>query len=210
MIHSADDLVSLYQLGYALFLPDFQRRLLGGGEPLIDGVPGPLRAELEHLVAGRRPLGALSALEQRCFLGERLLRDSDAASMAVSLELRLPLVDHVLTEVVDRLPENLRYRPVGTKSLLRRIGLAGLEPALFDRPKQGFVLPIEKWLRTAVQADVEATLHDAASCARVGLDPATVRALWDAFRSGAPGLYWTRVWALYMLIRWADEQDVYV
>src|SRR5205085_11927733 len=105
------------------------------------------RQRLEREIAGRSALAAISVLEQRCFLGQRLLRDTDAASMAVSLEVRVPLVDHVLLEHVMRLPDDVRYQPVGRKQILRTMGLAGLDPALFERPKRGFVLPFDKWIR---------------------------------------------------------------
>jgi hypothetical protein len=61
--------------------------------------------------------------------------------MVSSLEQRVPLVDQVLFENVDRLPDQARYRPLGRKAMLQRIGLRGLDPALFERPKSGFVLP---------------------------------------------------------------------
>ena len=104
-------------------------------------------------IRGRTPLSAISVMEQRLFLGERLLRDNDAASMAASLEQRVPLVDQVLFESVDRLPDQARYQPLGRKSMLRRIGLRGLDPALFDRPKSGFVLPFDRWIRRGLKDD---------------------------------------------------------
>lgn len=203
------DLLSLYQLSYALFLPEFQRRLLLDGiEPLADGLSPTLAAELRAEVKGMSPLPALSRLEQQCFLGERLLRDNDAVAMSVSLEMRLPLVDSVLTETVERLAVAERYEPVGRKALLRTVGLAGLDPLLFDRPKRGFVLPYDRWLRGELRDEVAQVLLDGAACRRVGLDPGTVTAVWHAFQSGAPGLYWSRVWALYVLIAWADHHGV--
>jgi asparagine synthase (glutamine-hydrolysing) len=84
MVRRGDDLLALYQLAYALFLPEFQRQLLGPelAEALVDGLPAQFRARLEGEVRGRSGLAAISVLEQRLFLGERLLRDNDAASMA--------------------------------------------------------------------------------------------------------------------------------
>jgi asparagine synthase (glutamine-hydrolysing) len=147
-------------------------------------------------------------MEQRLFLGERLLRDNDAASMAVSIEQRVPLVDPVLFEAVDRLPDALRYGPVGKKAVLRRIGLRGLDPALFDRPKRGFVLPFERWIRSGLREGMDRTLRDPAAVAPTGLDPGAVRRLWEAFLAGAPGVYWSRVWALYVLVRWCHRNGV--
>jgi Asparagine synthase len=67
--------------------------------------------------------------------------------MASSLEQWVPPVDQVLFESVDRLPDQARYLPLGRKAMLRRIGLRGLDPALFERPKSGFVLPFDRWIR---------------------------------------------------------------
>ena len=74
----------------------------------------------------RTPLSAICVMEQRLFLGERLLRDNDVASMASSLEQRVPLVDHVLFESVDRLPDQARYQPLGRKAMLRTSACAAL------------------------------------------------------------------------------------
>src|SRR5436853_6584574 len=146
----------------------------------------------------RTPLSAISVMEQRLFLGERLLRDNDVASMASSLEQRVPLVDQVLFETVDRLPDQLRYRPLGHKAVLRRIGLRGLDPALFDRPKSGFVLPFDRWIRRGLKNAMDDTLRDPQAIAAVGLQPAAVEALWRAVLDGATGMHWSRVWSVYV------------
>jgi asparagine synthase (glutamine-hydrolysing) len=210
MVRKGDDLVSLYQLAYALFLPDFQAALMGGHEAAgtRDGLPAELRAQLEQEIRSRTPLSAISVLEQRVFLGERLLRDNDAASMAASIEQRLPLVDQVLFEEVSRLPDDARYQPVRRKAALRRIGLRGLDPALFDRPKSGFVLPFERWIRQGLSGPIDQTLRDTSAVRAAGLDPATVAKLWKAYLDGAPGLYWSRIWALYVLVRWCLRHGV--
>jgi asparagine synthase (glutamine-hydrolysing) len=207
MLRRGADLVSLYQLAYALFLPDFQQQLLADAmsDLLSDGLPAAMRSRLMLETQSRSPLSAISVMEQRLFLGERLLRDTDAASMAASIELRLPLVDHVLFENVDRLGDDDRYRPLRKKSVLRRIGLRGLDPALFQRPKTGFVLPYDRWLRTGLGKVMDRTLRDPAALKPAGLNPEAVRRLWQAFLDGAPGIYWSRVWAVYVLVRWCDR-----
>jgi asparagine synthase (glutamine-hydrolysing) len=149
-------------------------------------------------------------MEQRVFLGERLLRDTDSTSMAASIETRLPLVDQVLLENVIRLPDHERFHPLRMKSMLRRIGLRGLDPALFDRPKSGFVLPYDRWLRSSLGKVIDATMRDPAMVQPTGLNPAAVLRLWQAFLEGAPGLYWSRVWAIYVFIRWCHRHRVYL
>jgi asparagine synthase (glutamine-hydrolysing) len=211
MIRHGDDLLALYQLAYALFLPGFQRELLAPDfvEDLADGLPPSVRQQIVTETRARTPLSAISIMEQRVFLGERLLRDNDVASMASSLEQRVPMVDQLLFESVDRLPDLARYQPLGRKAILRRIGLRGLDPALFERPKSGFVLPFDRWIRRGLKAAMDQTLRDPQAIAPVGLDPAAVERLWRAFLDGAPGMYWSRVWAVYVFIRWCHGNRVF-
>jgi asparagine synthase (glutamine-hydrolysing) len=162
----------------------------------------------QEIGASRSPLAAISVLEQRCFLGERLLRDTDAASMAVSLETRLPLVDQVVVDAVNRLPDGARFSPVGYKRALREIGLEGMDPALFERPKRGFVLPLDHWIRRRLGGAMDATMRDARMSRAVGLSAPAVARLWSAYRDGASGMYWSRVWATYVLIRWCHRHGV--
>ncbi len=211
MIRHGDDLLALYQLAYALFLPGFHRELLAQGlaVTLADGLPPVMHKRILAETRTRAPLSAISVMEQRLFLGERLLRDNDVASMACSLEQRVPLVDQILFESVDRLPDRARYQPLGRKALLRRIGLRGLDPALFDRPKSGFVLPFDRWIRRGLKDTMDQTLRDPQAVAPAGLDPGAVERLWRAFLDGHPGLYWSRIWSVYALIRWCHRNRVY-
>jgi asparagine synthase (glutamine-hydrolysing) len=212
MVRRGNNLLSLYQLAYALFLPDFQRQLMGGllADTIVDGLPDEMHTRLGVEILSRSALCAISVLEQRLFLGERLLRDTDATSMAASIEVRLPLVDKVLFEKVGRLDDSERYYPLGKKSVLRRFGLRGLDPELFRRPKTGFVLPYDPWLRRSVGKVMDQTMRDPAMVKPTGLSPDAVQRLWQAFTDGAPGLYWSRVWALYVLIRWCHRHGAYV
>ena len=212
MVARADDLLALYQLAYALFLPDTQHDLVGAAAAtaLMDGLPAEMHARLVRETQGRSSLSAISVMEQRLFLGERLLRDNDAASMAASIEQRLPLVDQVLRDSVDRLPDDARYSPVRKKHALRRMGLRGLDPALFDRPKTGFVLPFDRWIRQGLTKAIDDTLRDTAGVRKVGLEPEPVARLWQAFKDGAPGVYWSRIWSVYAYVRWCHRHGVYV
>lgn len=213
MLRGGGDLLKLYQLSYALFLPPFQAQLLNGvaaRSDTISGLPSELHQRLMTESAGRSPLQTVSLLEQRLFLGERLLRDTDAASMAVSLETRLPLVDQVLLETVYRLPDEQRYQPIGRKQALRNAGLIGLDPKLFERPKSGFVMPFDSWIRNRLRDRIDSVLRDERLSNAAGLSGATVAKLWKAFQDGAPGLYWSRVWALYILLRWCERHSVWL
>lgn len=214
MVGVGQDMLALYQLAYALFLPQTHGRLLGvagqGLAPGYLGLPPMVVKALREEMSGRMDLPSISVLEQRLFLGERLLRDADSTSMAASIEMRLPLVDQELLEAVAALPDDQRFRPVRSKAMLRRAGLTGLDPALFDRPKVGFELPYDHWLRGKLGAEVNDVLLDGGLMESVGLSPLEVSSLWKAFQSGAPGLYWTRIWCLYSLAVWARRHGLSV
>ena len=206
------DLVETYQVSYGLFSSDFGRQLVtrGVNGEIRAGLPRQVARELDALVAGTRQLPAISALELWCFLGERLLRDTDTASMASSLEVRVPFLDHEVVAAACALGDEERFEPLGRKQVLRDVALRGLDPSLFERPKSGFVLPIGPWARDALKAEMTTALHDPGFCEAAGLDPRTVRRLWGAFLDGARGLYWSRVWGVYVLGWWCRANRVSV
>jgi asparagine synthase (glutamine-hydrolysing) len=212
MVSCGGDLLALYQLAYALFLPEFQRQLVtvASKEITAAGLPAEMHSRLLCEIRSRSPLSAISVMEQRLFLGERLLRDTDATSMAASIEVRLPLVDHLLLEKVNGLGDRERYQPLQKKSMLRRIGLQGLDAKIFEKPKTGFVLPYDRWLRKGLGKVLDQTMCDAYAIKLTGLNPEAVQRLWKAFLDGAPGLYWSRVWAIYVLIRWCHKHGAYI
>ncbi len=204
------DLVGLYQSAYALFSEEFGAALRSSaisGDTRC-GLPRARADELRGQLRGEPELHAVSMLELALFLGERLLRDTDGASMAVSLEVRVPLLDHVVIERAAGLPESQRFRPLGRKQMLRQAALGGFDPKLFERPKSGFVLPIETWCRRHLRSEVAASLGNAGRCAAIGLEPDSVARLWRAFDARAPGLYWSRIWGIYALLGWCARNDV--
>lgn len=204
------NLVDLYQVSYGLFSSRFLGELVDPelATSVAFGLAPERRATLEGLAHAERGLAAISRLEVANFLGQRLLRDTDAASMASSLEVRVPLLDHVVIEEAAKLAEGLRFQPLGRKQVLREVALGGLDRSIFERPKSGFVLPIERWARAGMQREVADTLHDREGCRAVGLVPETVARLWKAFESGAPGIYWSRVWSIFALLRWSASNRV--
>lgn len=211
VLRTQGDLLSLYQVAYGLFTSSFHRRLLHPDHrPSTDHGLGPDEAYiLREGLQGRSPLSAIAYLELQRFIGARLLPDTDAASMAVSLEARVPLLDHVVVECAFRLPDPVRFHPLGRKSALIRAALPQHE-ALFAREKVGFVLPIEAWVRKSLASDVEAHLLDAPLVSRCGLNPIAVAELWRHYKAGTRGLYWSRPWAVYAWVRWCQNHQLFV
>jgi asparagine synthase (glutamine-hydrolysing) len=205
------DLVKTYQVSYALFTEAFLAHLVTDrivGDHVIDGLPEAAVGDLRSLTEGSSMLHAVSILELQSFIGQRLLRDTDAASMAVSLEVRLPLLDHRVVETVATIDDRHRFMPLQRKQLLRRLTLQGLDPALFERPKRGFVLPIDSWCRSGLHDQVDRVLRDGDLCRAVGVNPACVSRLWRAFEDSRPGLYWSRLWMLFILMWWCRRYNV--
>lgn len=211
VLATGGDRLALYQVGYALFSRELQGELaLHRGGAVEWGLDQSRARELREAIDGEPDLNAITSLELASFIGERLLRDTDAASMAVSLEVRVPLLDHLVVEALARVPEDRRYRPLRRKALLRQLVSADLDPRLFDRPKAGFVLPLEAWCRQRLGPRLNDTLHDLALAQRVGLNGEAVARLWRAFRKGGAGVYWSRVWSLFVLLSWCRAHRVYV
>jgi asparagine synthase (glutamine-hydrolysing) len=213
ILGAVHDPLGLYQVSYSLFTRDTQAVL--GAAVVRDaqkrqeyGLPAEVAAAWRRSIQGSETLHAISVLELQSFIGQRLLRDTDAASMAVALEVRVPLLDHALIEAVSGVDPKVRFLPPRRKQLLRDIGLQGIDPAIFDRPKSGFVLPIDTWARRRLQPQMEALFSDPEAAARIGLDGASVRTLWRSFVDGRPGLYWSRIWALYVLLSWCQIHEI--
>ena len=96
-------------------------------------------------------LEKLPLLDFHIYLPEDILTKVDRASMAVSLEVRIPLLDYRIAEFVYSLPLDLRYRRGIRKYLLKKVLYKYLPAKLFRRPKQGFGIPLDEWLRGGVK-----------------------------------------------------------
>ena len=109
------ELVDLYQISYSLYTEAFLDKLRLTENEIIYGLPRQTREQLKNSIKGSPKLHAISMLELSCFIGQRLLRDTDAASMRVSLEARVPLLDHELIETVAR------YRTIQRNGLIQLV-----------------------------------------------------------------------------------------
>jgi asparagine synthase (glutamine-hydrolysing) len=143
-------------------------------------------------------MGRLSRLELAYYLRNTLLRDGDQMSMANSVELRQPMLDVRLVERVLEMPGRLKVRKGAQKPLLVEAVGAGLPHEVVDRPKMGFNLPYDRWLREGL---VLADPFDVP----MGLAPVAMRDVRERFFNGA---YWTRYWALQVLAAWVERHDM--
>lgn len=150
-------------------------------------------------------LRAALALDYRFYLPDDLLALSDRLSMAHSLEVRVPFVDHVLVERIFALPDRLKIGGWQPKRLLRRALRGRLPRAHFHAPKRGFVGPTASWLRLELRERLEDTLSGD-RMRRLGFfEPATVTGLLDDHfrqRHNREGI----LWALLCFTTWHDLQ----
>jgi asparagine synthase (glutamine-hydrolysing) len=141
--------------------------------------------------------------DQATYLADDLLAKVDRASMAVSLEVRVPLLDHRVVELGWRLPRGLKIRDGQGKWVLRQVLHRYVPRELVDRPKMGFSVPIADWLRGPLRPWAE----DLLLSDRPGddlLNWSHVRRAWSALLRGhsatAIGL-----WAVLVLQQWRER-----
>jgi len=150
----------------------------------------------------------VSYAESRAYMHDVLLRDTDQMSMAHGLEVRVPLLDHRLVEFVAGLPDHVKSDGDRAKPLLVDSLRDPLPTEVTSRPKRGFTLPFEQWMRGALRPFCEAQLGDRGLDGRELFQPGEVTKLWRGFLDGAPGLTWSRLWTLVALNAWMDKHHV--
>jgi asparagine synthase (glutamine-hydrolysing) len=137
------------------------------------------------------------------YLPHDILTKVDRASMAASLEARVPLLDHRVVEFVVGLPEGAKIRGNTQKVLLRRL-LAGYVPTtLTDRPKSGFAVPLSEWLRGPLKWMLDEYLSPARLRKGGVFHPDVVRRVVDRFLGGHIGH--ARPWALLVYQLWSEK-----
>ncbi|MBI4421622.1 MAG: asparagine synthase (glutamine-hydrolyzing) [Gemmatimonadetes bacterium] len=147
------------------------------------------------------PLSRILYVDLKTYLADDILSKVDRMSMAHSLEVRAPLLDHKLVEFVAGLHPRWKLRGRTTKVLLRAALDGTVPPHAVDRKKHGFVSPIGPWLRTALASYVEETICSPRARSRGYFAPDAVRRLWDAHRTGRAN-FEHEIWMLLVLEVW--------
>jgi asparagine synthase (glutamine-hydrolysing) len=144
------------------------------------------------------------ATDIRTYLVDDILAKVDRASMACSLEARVPLLDHRIVEFAARLPTGLKVRGGATKHLLRRV-LHGLVPReLVERPKMGFGIPVNRWLRNELRPLLGEFLNEDRVRREGFLRPEGVARVVEEHLSGRRDHQY-RLWALLVFGLWRER-----
>ncbi|MBU9338181.1 asparagine synthase (glutamine-hydrolyzing) [Burkholderia multivorans] len=197
-VMTADSRIGLYRLLMSS-VHHPERIALAGHEP-----PTPLdtvSAWPAHLSFAEQAM----AIDTLTYLPTDILTKVDRAAMAVSLETRMPFLDHHVVEFAWRLPASLRLPEGQSKALLRRLLDRYVPTELIDRPKQGFCAPIDHWLRGALRDWADALLQPSRLRDEGFFDAAAVERLWRQHQTGR--MNWQhQLWTVLMFQAWLDAQ----
>ena len=138
------------------------------------------------------------------YLPDDILVKVDRASMHVSLETRAPFLNHHLYAALAAVPSEMKVRDGVGKWLLRRLVARHVPAALMQRPKAGFAVPLDSWLRGPLREWADDLLAPS-MVSRIGLlDAGKTSALWQAHRAGQEDQQY-RLWSLLMLQAWSEK-----
>jgi asparagine synthase (glutamine-hydrolysing) len=153
---------------------------------------------------------ALNAMEQQAlfdmqfYLQDDLLTKIDRCGMHYSLVGRVPFLDHRVVEYALNISPDLKFRDGSQKYILSAILHKYLPAELFNRPKEGFDVPLVKWLRKELKYLIEENLNEAVIRKYDLVDAAQVKTLLQRFEQGADYLY-NRIWLLIVLHKWMQK-----
>ncbi len=179
----------------ALYTEDFRRQLSPGA-----AMTARFRAYAAQVKTGDA-LDPLLYLDSKTYLPGDILTKVDRMSMAVSLEARVPLLDHKLIEFVTRIPASLKIKGLETKHIFKQ-AVRGLVPdEILDRPKQGFGVPIQHWINHQLRSRIRETLTEARTRERGYIETRYVNVMLDEHERGRRD-HSAQLWSLFMLELW--------
>lgn len=171
-------------------------RELGGYSSL------PIFEEYGRAVDTRDPLSRIQYLDVKTYLAEDILTKVDRASMANSLEVRVPLLDHEFMELAAQIPAELKLRRKEGKYLLKK-ALAPIVPnSILHRPKMGFSMPLKDWLREDLKPVFERAVFKGEAGGFLNLSEVDV--LWKGHQSGLSD-FSAELWSILFFAVWQEK-----
>lgn len=199
-VMTSASLDALY-LGLVSHWDDPGALVLGGSEP-VTALNGSLPA-----LAALDGLQRMMALDLLTYLPDDILVKVDRAAMSVSLETRVPFLDHRVVEFAWRLPQSCKLRDGATKWVLRQVLYKYVPRALIERPKMGFGVPVGDWLRGPLREWGEDLLAEAKLVHDGFFEPALVRTCWKEHLSGQRNWQY-QLWNVLMFQAWFEHQRI--
>jgi asparagine synthase (glutamine-hydrolysing) len=190
-----------YAITRQLFAPEDVRRLFSEYAPASQSSNSNGYAD---------PVNAVSVYELRGYMANTLLRDTDMMSMAHSLEVRVPFVDPVIVKHLLALPGAWKLSGRGPKPLLQDIVKDLLPPHFLRRPKMGFTLPFENWMRSRLRHDLNDLFADEGRLLKLGINPHVIQNTWQQFLRHPRRIGWARLWSLFVLTNWCELHSIYL
>lgn len=185
------DLVSHWKEPESLVLGAREPRTLLNTPEKLPSLPG-LREQMLYL-------------DMKTYLPDDILTKMDRASMGVSLEARVPLLDHRLVEFAWRVPTEYKYRDGKGKWLLRQVLYRYVPESLMERPKMGFAVPIGEWLKGPLREWAENLLDEERLRNEGFLRPEPIRRMWRAHLAGK-GRFEEQLWCVLMFQAWLEGE----
>ncbi len=205
-----------YSISRQLFSPSEITGLMSDGSGYhVSGFSGSShgflrRPETRNPTPETDVINAVSLLELTGYMANTLLRDTDQMSMAHALEVRVPFVDSEVINYVMALPGNWKVNGGRPKPLLVD-ALGDLLPEeIWRRRKMGFTLPFQRWMCSRLANDIDEMFSDTENLTRVGIEPDHACSAWHAFKKNPQQQPWSRPWALYVLRKWCEINNVHV